>query len=100
MSLYDGPYLRLLEPRTTNGVNLKYKLIDGKEVQQFKESHAPLSARKHFDAINAKLPRHLRTIIEVVGDVQKAPQHRNGRDLKPQRVERANPQPKAEKEEL
>lgn len=66
MSNFKGEYLRILTPRTTDGVNLKY--INGQPV--FKESHAPLSALKSFQRENVGLKDHLKHIIEHVGSAE------------------------------
>lgn len=84
-----GPYLRILEPRTTNGVNLKY---DDNGNIMYTEQHAPLSARKDFESRNAQLPKHLRLIIETVG-LPKGASEQEKRGFRPQRTTRSNPQP-------
>lgn len=65
---FNGSYLRVLTPRTTNGSILK--IING-EVQ-YKESFLPLTAKKQVDKKNARLAKngfgHLVAIVEVVGD--------------------------------
>lgn len=61
--MYNGPYLRVLTPRTTNGSN---PLLNEQGVLQYKESHLPLSAQFHLDKINRATPQHLRKKIEVV----------------------------------
>lgn len=63
MSFFQGQYLRILTPRTFDGVNLK--MVDNQPV--YKESHLPVTARKHMVELNSKLPPHLRHIIEDVG---------------------------------
>lgn len=63
MSYFKGAYLRVETPRTIDGtVPL---MIDG--VQQYKESHLPLSARKALERRNEKIAPFLRHKIEVVG---------------------------------
>lgn len=63
MSNFKGAYLRVETPRTIDGtVPL---IIDG--IQQYKESHLPLSARKSLERKNERLPGHLRHKIEEVG---------------------------------
>jgi hypothetical protein len=88
MSNFKDEYLRILTPRTTDGVNLKY----GPDRQPtYKESHVPVTALKHFERENATLPDQLKHIIEPVGikaeEIVKAPAAR------PQRVPRSNPKP-------
>jgi hypothetical protein len=66
--LYNGPYLRVLSPRTSNGSNL---LIDEASKQvQYREDHLPMSAYKHLITLNKSTPKHLQKIIEVVQGVQ------------------------------
>lgn len=60
---FDGPYLRVLTPETTDGINLLY--VNDKKV--YRESHLPLSAQKHLERKNMKLPDQLKHKIEVVG---------------------------------
>jgi hypothetical protein len=91
MSNFRDEYLRILTPRTTDGVNLRY----GPDKQPtYKESHAPITALKAFEKENAIRPDQLKHIIERVGgpeveigELPKAPPAR------PQRVPRANPKP-------
>lgn len=59
---FDGPYLRVLTPETSDGVNLM--MVKDKKV--YRESHLPLTARKHLERKNLKLPEHLRHKIEEV----------------------------------
>lgn len=61
--MYNGPYLRVLTPRTTNGNNV---LLDEKGMLQFREAHLPMSAKAHLEKQNKSLPQHLRKKIEVV----------------------------------
>ena len=60
--MYNGPYLRVLTPRTTNGNNP----VIVNDMQQYRESHLPLSARAHLETLNRSTPQHLRKKIEVV----------------------------------
>jgi hypothetical protein len=60
--MYNGSYLRVLTPRTTNGSNPV--IVDGR--QQYREAHLPLAARHHLEKLNRSTPQHLRKIIEVV----------------------------------
>jgi len=64
MSFFTGSYLRVLSPRTTNGLSPQIG-PDGKLV--YREDHLPLSAKKHLENQNKKLPEILRKTIEVVG---------------------------------
>lgn len=61
---FKGTYLRVLKPRTTNGVNVKIG-DDGR--MEYKEVHLPLTAKKNLEIRNAKKPDHLKMKIEVVG---------------------------------
>jgi hypothetical protein len=61
---FDGPYLRVLTPETIDGINVK--MMNDRVV--FKESHLPLTAKKHLERKNLKLPKHLQKKIEVVGE--------------------------------
>lgn len=89
MSNFQGEYLRILTPRTKDGVNLKY---DSNLQPTYKESHAPITALKHFEKENAIRPDQVKHIIEHVG----GPVTSEGEPLKParpQRVPRSNPKP-------
>lgn len=70
---FTGPFLRITTPKTTNGVIPK--LENGQQV--FKESFAPLSARKDFEKKNQRLIKrgfkHLVSTIEVVGETPVKP---------------------------
>lgn len=66
-----GPYLRILTPQTTNGVN-PIMGADGKI--KYRESHMHISAQKRMEKKNGHLPQHLKHIIEVVNDDQAPPQ--------------------------
>lgn len=69
MSYFQGNYLRVLTPQTIDGINLAY---DKNNQPIFKETHLPVTARKHLDKKNLKLPIQLRKQIELV-DVESAP---------------------------
>lgn len=62
----SGSYLRVLTPRTSNGVNLI--VVDGQV--QYKETSLPMSAKRYIEEQNRKLPDHLKKIIEVVSDTR------------------------------
>lgn len=68
MSNFPGEFLRILKPVTKDGVNLKY---DDDMQPIYKESHAPVSSKKYFEAENVRLPSQLRMVIEHAG-VQEA----------------------------
>lgn len=61
--MFEGPYLRVLTPRTTDGVSLVIG-EDGKVV--YKETHLPLSAKAGLEEINKTTLPHLQKIIQVV----------------------------------
>lgn len=63
MSFFNGNYLRVLTPQTIDGINLAY---DANQRPIFKETHLPLTARKHLERKNEKLPAQLKKKIEVV----------------------------------
>ena len=62
---FQGTYLRVLKPRTSNGIN---PIIDGEGRMDYKETFLPLSAKKRLEKINSKLPQHLKMKIETVTD--------------------------------
>lgn len=62
---FNGPYLRVFSPATTNGVNPKIG-SDGRV--EYNEAYLPLTARKSIETKNRRLPDHLKKRIEVVGD--------------------------------
>lgn len=63
MSFFNGNYLRVLTPQTIDGINLAY---DANQRPIFKETHLPLTARKHLERKNEKLPAQLKKKIELV----------------------------------
>ena len=88
MSHFKGPYLRVLTPRTTDGMNIKY---DENLQVMYKESHFELSARASLEKENLTRPNQLRHIIETAGVVQTA--EAQPFVARPQRIKRVNPQP-------
>lgn len=66
MNFQDG-YLRVLKPRTINGLTPQ---LDDQHQVIFKESHHPLAARKELERINATLLNGLKLIIEEVRPYQ------------------------------
>jgi hypothetical protein len=98
MSNFNGrPYLRVLTPRTTDGVNLLY---DENLQVKYKESHFELTARAALEKENLTLPRQLRHIIKVMDGPEDMRVVENtvgdGRtdfQPRPQRVPRQNPKP-------
>lgn len=64
MSLYQGDYIRILTPETTDGTNLKY--ANGRPV--IKETHAAFTrdSVKLLEEENARRPDHLKHKIEIV----------------------------------
>jgi hypothetical protein len=67
MSFFKGNYLRVLTPRTVDGVNLKYTTRNGQMVPVYKETHLPLSARKELEKENLTRPNQVKHVIEEVG---------------------------------
>lgn len=59
---FNSSYLRVVTPVTEDGN--RPKLFNGQQV--YKETALPLSAKKHLEEQNRKLPAHLKKIIEVV----------------------------------
>jgi len=88
MSHFKGPYLRVLTPRTTDGMNIKY---DENLQVVYKESHFELSARASLEKENLTRPNQLRHIIETAGVVQTT--EAQPFVARPQRIKRVNPQP-------
>ena len=88
MSHFKGPYLRVLTPRTTDGMNIKY---DENLQVMYKESHFELSARASLEKENLTRPSQLRHIIETAGVVQTV--EAQPFVARPQRIKRVNPQP-------
>ena len=62
--MHEGSYLRVLTPKTVDGINLMYG--PDNRTPQFSEAHLPLTARKHIERQNDNLPAQLKHIIEVV----------------------------------
>lgn len=60
--VFNGNYLRVSTPRTTDGVTPQ--MVDGRLV--YKEDFLPLSALKDLNEQNLKLPEILKKKIEVV----------------------------------
>lgn len=59
---FKGNYLRVLTPKTTDGVNL---VLDN-DTRVYKEDFLPLSARRDLELQNKYLPDVLKKKIEVV----------------------------------
>jgi hypothetical protein len=62
-SLFKGDYLRVLSPRTQDGLN---PIMDGDDRRLWKETHLPLSARRELELQNKYLPDILKKKIEIV----------------------------------
>ena len=60
--VFNGNYLRVSTPRTTDGVTPQMQ--DGRLV--YKEDFLPLTAKADLEKQNEKLPEILRKVIEVV----------------------------------
>lgn len=63
MSNFQGDYLRISTPQTTDGNNLMYG-PDGKPIYDIQE--APLESKKFFIQENKLRPTHLKHILEDV----------------------------------
>lgn len=61
MSYFKGAYLQVTTPVTSDGLNLVY---DENKQPKVKIHHLPVTARKHIEKKNAKLPPQLRMKIE------------------------------------
>jgi hypothetical protein len=66
--MLKAPYLRVLTPKTKNGVNLLYVGEGADRKVAYREDHLPLTARKHLEAENQFLPEDVRHVIEVVSE--------------------------------
>lgn len=62
--VFQGTHLRVLTPRTVDGVTPV--LLDG--VLQYKEEFLPLSAKPFLETHNKDLPEILRKKIQVIKD--------------------------------
>lgn len=62
VELLGDAYLRVYTPKTSDGRTPK--IVNG--IQQFREDHLPLTARKHIERKNRKLPEVLQKKIEIV----------------------------------
>jgi len=64
MSFFDGDYIRIKTPDTTDGVNIK--IVNDKVV--YKEQYMPFNkmSMKALEEENARRPDHLKHKIEVV----------------------------------
>lgn len=85
----NEPYLRILTPRTKDGVNPIY---DREGQPSYKESHLPLSALRAVELENISRAEHLKHRIEKVGLPEEVAQAAP-REFKSQRVPRTNPKP-------
>jgi hypothetical protein len=68
--LFQQRHLRVETPQTTDGKNLAYN--DDSTVI-IKTSVAPVTARRALEALNAKLPTHLRSKITEVAAIAEPP---------------------------
>ena len=62
MQKFKGDFLSVRTPKTTDGI--LPKIVDGK--QQYKTTSLPMTAKKHLERINKKLPDHLKMTWEVM----------------------------------
>lgn len=63
--IFPNGTIRVLTPITEDGNRPK---LDRSGQQEWKEDFFPLSAQRHFERRNSRLPNHLKKKIEVVGD--------------------------------
>lgn len=59
----DEKKLKVLTPVTVNGNTLAY---DADKNPIYRESIVELAAKKDFEALNAKLPEHLKHKLEII----------------------------------
>lgn len=64
MQFFTQGYLRVTSPMTIDGTHPKY---DEQGRIMYKETELPLTAKKHIDRQNSRLPDHLKKKIEVIG---------------------------------
>lgn len=83
----NGSYLRVLTPRTSNGVNPI--IVDGQV--QYKETSLPMAAKRHLEEQNRKLPDHLKKIIEVVYNEKPQPKHQHDEFKQPAKMPAKTP---------
>ncbi len=81
--MYNGPYLRVITTRTTDGSS---PLIDEEGRAVTKEAHLPLSAKPLLELQNRRLPKYLQKKIEVVPGY-KEPEQPKVEDLNDQELE-------------
>lgn len=62
MSYFKGSYLRVLSPRTTDGITPQMQ----NDRLVYKEDFLPLSAKSHLEKQNEVLPDILKKKIEVI----------------------------------
>lgn len=60
---FKNNYLRILKPRTVDGNALEY---NSDKTPVYKETTAPVTARRAFENRNRILPDHLKMTIELV----------------------------------
>lgn len=87
---FKSSYLRVVTPVTEDGN--RPKLFNGQQV--YKETALPLSAKKHLDEQNRKLPAHLKKIIEIVSSEETQPTVTNQAIASQPDNERRKPGPK------
>lgn len=94
---FNGPYLRILTVKTTNGI---IPLTVNGEIQ-YKESFAPLTAKKQFEKKAARLNKnghgHLAPIVEVVGNEEVKPKVQPTGEVQSQAPAPQKPNPKPRK---
>lgn len=87
----EAKYLRILTPRTTNGIN---PIFDEFGRQKYKESNARLSALKNFVTLNKRRTEALKYKIEIVDNPDYIPRRRDQISKNPRNK---NPRPASEK---
>lgn len=87
---FKSSYLRVVTPVTEDGN--RPKLYNGQQV--YKETALPLSAKKHLEEQNRKLPSHLKKIIEVVSNDDLQPAVTNQADNNQPKPGKLKPGPK------
>lgn len=65
MSLFQGSYMRVETPETTDGVNLRYDERGNKMIKTSFLAYTPM-AEERMKEENAKLPAHLKHVITIV----------------------------------
>lgn len=70
MTFTHEDHIRVQKPLTSNGIN---PILTDDHRVRYKTTFLPMTAKKHLDKKNLKLPKHLQMIIEVVPGYRPAP---------------------------